>query len=200
MADSETFDDLKTKLSTLLQPLPKVLFLGVGENRMGDDGAGPWLSFELDQWCHLSQIKIINGGIIPEQRLEEILAFNPDIIFLLDAMQTDAAPGTVELLEEDRMRMYLPISTHSLPIPVFLDRVRKFLPEVLIYLIGICPFQLEFSDRYEMFHPDIYSLDDYDEHPNIPFYAFHLLSEMESILTALREILKEILTQFYESS
>ena len=40
MADSETFDDLKTKLSTLLQPLPKVLFLGVGENRMGDDGAG----------------------------------------------------------------------------------------------------------------------------------------------------------------
>ena len=69
MADSETFDDLKTKLSTLLQPLPKVLFLGVGENRMGDDGAGPWLSFELDQWCHLSQIKIINGGIIPEQRL-----------------------------------------------------------------------------------------------------------------------------------
>ena len=51
-----------------------------------------------------------------------------------------------------------------------------------------------------MFHPDIYSLDDYDEHPNIPFYAFHLSSEMESILTALREILKEILTQFYESS
>ena len=98
----------------------------------------------MDQWCHLSQIKIINGGIIPEQRLEEILAFNPDIIFLLDAMQTNAAPGTVELLEEDRMRMYLPISTYSLPIPVFLDRVRKFLPEVLIYLIGICPFQLEF--------------------------------------------------------
>ncbi len=59
-------------------------FLGIGENRMGDDGAGPYITFELSLRLKNPSVKCINGGIVPEERLDEIIAFQPDFILIIE--------------------------------------------------------------------------------------------------------------------
>jgi len=187
----------RDQLENLIKNSPRLLFLGIGENRMGDDGAGQLISYLLDQKFNFSEVKVINGNIVPEQRLDEILHFNPKLIIILDAIQTEDPPGTVMLLEEKRMRLYLPISSHSMPLPIFVDRIKANLPRVQILLLGIRPFSLEFSERYELFDEDNHTLDDYEANPNLPFYAFHLTAEMEKLCHNLTLELVEIIKKYY---
>lgn len=178
---------LDDELSNLLQNKPRLVILGIGENRMGDDGAGQYIAFHLDEMIKNPAIKIINGGISPDHRLDELTHHDPDILLVVDAIQMDLPPGNIAFLEEQRMRNYLPISTHTLPLPVYLDRVKIAVPKIRIYLIGICPYSLVFSERYELFQEGIYSIDDYETNLNLPFYAFHFSAEMQQICNDLVE-------------
>jgi len=65
----EKYKNFNISLTNLLKSSPKLLILGIGENRMGDDGAGVYITWELWQkWGENTKIEIINGGITPEER------------------------------------------------------------------------------------------------------------------------------------
>jgi hydrogenase maturation protease len=188
---------LKKNLYQLLEKAPKLLILGIGENRMGDDGAGQYLAFYLDQAIDISKIKIINGGIVPEENLDEIVAFQPDIMLLIDTIQGNRLPGEFDIYEDKQMMNYLPISSHSLPLPILIDRCKRQIPDLKVKLLGIEPYSLEFLDRYVLFKEEEYSLDDKEQNTNIPFYAFNLSENMEKICNQLVELFQSIIRDIY---
>ena len=47
---SEKYSHIRQDLSSIFENKPKFLLLGIGENRMGDDGAGQYISFYLDKF------------------------------------------------------------------------------------------------------------------------------------------------------
>ena len=194
----EKYNDLNNSLTNLLKSSPKLLILGIGENRMGDDGAGVYITWELWQkWGKTANIEIINGGITPEERLSEILDFQPELVLIVDVIDLKKPSGTIGIFEEDKMLNYLPISSHSLPLPVFINRIQMGVPGVNIKLVGICPYSLQFLESYELYKEDIWTLDMKEENPNIPFYSFNLTKEMEKVCKELIDVLSEVLKLYY---
>ncbi len=181
MNSNNQYIEIEKIIDDLLKLKQKLLILGIGENRMGDDGAGQYISFKLHQVCKSPKIKIINGGIVPEERLDEILEFQPELMIVIDAISGKEPKGTVKIYNEKKMLNYLPISSHSMPLPVFIDRCKMGIPEVDIKLLGISPYSLQFLDNYKLFDEERYSLDDKESDINIPFYAFNLTDEIREI-------------------
>ena len=193
---TEKYSSLFDELHKIVLSSPKLLILGIGENRMGDDGLGQYITFELDKWIGESnpQIKIVNGGITPEERLDELIKFQPDVMIIVDAIGGGKlVPGQVNLYPSDKLLNYLPVSSHSLPLPVYIDRCYRGIPNLKIYLLGITPFSLDFLDTYELFDEENYSLDDKEANPNIPFYTFNLTPEIIAIAEEIVALLKKII-------
>ncbi|MHA1766359.1 MAG: hydrogenase maturation protease [Promethearchaeota archaeon] len=194
----EKYKNLNISLTNLLKTSPKLLILGIGENRMGDDGAGVYITWELWQkWGKNLKISIINGGITPEERLSEIIDFQPELLLIVDVIDLKKPAGTVVILEENKMVNYLPISSHSLPLPIFVDRIKSNVPGVDIKLVGICPYSLQFLDHYELYREDLWTLDMKEENPNIPFYSFNLTEKMEKVCKEIIDLLNGILKRYY---
>lgn len=183
--------------SKFVERKPKLMILGIGENRMGDDGLGQYIAFYLDQQIDFLQVKIINGGIVPEERLDEIIEFQPNLLILIDSVDSRSSPGTLKFYDDSQMLNYLPISSHSLPLPILVNRCKSAIPGLKIKLLGIQPFSLEFRDHYVLFEEQLYSLDAKEANPNIPFYAFNLTPEMELICKNLVSVLVEVLKTVY---
>lgn len=198
MVIQNSLEQIRKQVHTFITNKPHLLILGIGENRMGDDGLGQYISFNLDEKIHHPSIKIINGGIVPEERFTEIVKFNPELMILIDSVDSGKQPGSIAFYEDVQMMNYLPISSHSLPLPILVDRVKHALPQLSVKLLGIQPFSLDFLDNYTLFKEDVYSLDDKEKNPNIPFYAFNLSSQMEVICNELIEIFLEVLSARYE--
>lgn len=189
---------LDNSLENLLKLKPKFLLLGIGENRMGDDGAGQYITFNLDRFNGRSNLLIINGGITPEERLQEIIDFQPELMIILDVIDIPGSPGTIGIFEETQMQNYLPISSHSMPLPVFVDRCRQYIPHIKMKLLGIKPFSLEFLDHYALFQEDKYDLDAKERNPNIPFYDFNLTDSMREICNGIVKIFDEKFDKYYQ--
>lgn len=175
------YADIQRKLQALFKSHPKVLILGIGENRMGDDGAGQWISFSLHKQISSTEICVINGSITPEDRLPEILAFQPDLMIVVDVVGSDNPPGSIDLFEESQMLNYLPISSHSMPLPVFVDRCKIGVPNMQMKLLGICPYSLQFLESYKLYKEDEYDLDAKEADINIPFYDFNMDPKMKTL-------------------
>ena len=195
---TEKYSSVYDELQEIVQSSPKLVILGIGENRMGDDGLGQLITFELDKWSKYTQIRIINGGITPEERLDELIEFQPEVLIIVDAIGGGKLnPGMVNIYPSDKLLNYLPVSSHSLPLPVYIDRCYRGVPNLKIFLLGITPFSLDFMDTYELFDEENYSLDDKEENPNIPFYSFNLTPEIEEISEEIVALLKEIIEKKY---
>ena len=109
----------------------KRFLLGVGNRLSRDDGVGPFVAQAMDGatgWTAIdcgTSLENISGIITREK---------PDLLVLVDAAQMDVSPGEVRLLPStgtDRML----VSTHGLPLPFVLDRLRQHVGR--IELIGI---------------------------------------------------------------
>ena len=196
MVLEEKYLKLQESLEQLLKSSPKILILGIGENRMGDDGAGQLITFKLDSFNENPNICIINGSITPEERLDEIIEFQPELMIIIDVIDTHSPRGTIAIFEENQMVNYLPISSHSMPLPVFVDRCRHYIPGIKMKLLGIRPFSLAFSDKYALYKEDVYSLDDKETNINIPFYEFNLTEEMEKICEGIIDVFTLIFQKY----
>lgn len=74
--------------------------VGVGNPLRGDDGLGPALVAALpprDAWLK------IDAGAAPENHMGKIVAFRPETVVLIDAVEFGAAPGSCALLHADEL-------------------------------------------------------------------------------------------------
>lgn len=136
---------MEPRENALVFPTPRparVAVLGVGNEMMGDDGAGVSVVRELaSRMAATPGVLLIDGGTAPENFTAPLRRFRPDLVVEIDAAAQDQPPGTVAWVDW-RDADGLSASTHTLPPSV----LAKFLSTDLgcrVALIGVQPETLE---------------------------------------------------------
>ncbi|MBN2155345.1 MAG: hydrogenase maturation protease [Candidatus Lokiarchaeota archaeon] len=193
---------IKRYLKDLVDKYHRILFLGIGENRMGDDGFGPYVSYELLSRLEFQNpkktIQVINGKTNYVERKPEIQEFNPELLILIDTCKSDkksepSHPGRIVIAEENELINWLPLSSHVLPLPVFITQLKSTIKEVFSILIGIEPISQEYNNDVVQYKAEFYSLDDYEKNPDLPFYEFNLSPKIQKRAEELIDYLLELL-------
>ncbi|MHA1340027.1 MAG: hydrogenase maturation protease [Promethearchaeota archaeon] len=189
-------------LKSIVEDSKRILVLGIGDNKLSDDGFGPYIVSHF--YINLKQknlacletnshkIKFMNGKTHYSERMNEVLEFNPDLILILDTCDSGDPAGTVIFVDESKFINVVPISTHVIPIHIFIGQLKNKIPGLKTYLLGVNPFSLDFPEKIDFFMPDKFDLDDYEEDLDLPFYSFYLTEEMKAIADDIIEILKNI--------
>lgn len=128
-----------TKLKNRLQG--KVSIVGIGNRLRGDDGVGPEIIKRVEN--PLPSLLLFDVGEAPENYLGKIVKQKPDAIVFIDAVDFDAPPGTIKVVETDDIRNES-LSTHN----VSLNLVAKYLQKETsadVFLLGIQPETTEFG-------------------------------------------------------
>ena len=166
-------EEILEKLFNKLEGAKKIVFMGIGEEKLSDDGVAPYIISEL---LHLSNNKFlfINAGIDPMSRIDEITSFNASNLVLLDTCNLNKPAGTVAIIERESIQDYVPISTHTIPIHIVIDLLIEKLPSLKVFMIGFVPENLEGFTTLKLYREDQLSLNEKAENIDLPFFEFHL--------------------------
>ena len=107
------FSDFKNELSEF--PWHDIVFVGLGNELRGDDGAGLYFIDLLQGQSGSAQSHFIKAGANPENYLEQILACRSRAVVFIDAARFGGQPGEVRWLEPSAIDT-LRISTHAFSI------------------------------------------------------------------------------------
>ncbi len=131
----------------------KEIILGIGNTLKGDDGSGVYVAERVNEYLpdakeELGQTKTmgnrrvsaINCGTTPENYTSIIRKHNPDRLILVDAADMGLKPGSYRVIPPERIGV-MHISTHNIPLSVFISYVGEFCKDVV--LIGIQPDEME---------------------------------------------------------
>jgi len=184
--------ELEKKIIEKLTDAKKIAFLGIGEDKLRDDGVGPYVITQLIQ-NNSEKVKFINGRTTPEERMSDIQEFSPSHIVLIDTCTLNKPPGTVTILEKEDMFKYVPISSHTIPIPIFINILEERLEGVITFMIGIVPKSIDLSDPLIPYKENEIALDDYDEDPDLPYFEFKLTEEVQGAADSIVNMIKKLL-------
>jgi hydrogenase 3 maturation protease len=113
---------------------PNIL-LGIGNDLLGDDGVGPYISKNLND----SAWETFDGGILPENLISPILRRNPYITILVDAVEMGLSTGTTRVIPVQYIHD-LGVGSHQIPLTYLIGRLSAESRRVI--LIGIQPGSL----------------------------------------------------------
>lgn len=118
--------------------MPRTAIVGIGNLLKSDDGVGMIMAARLkEKLSESSEIRTFETGAAPENHLAEIVAFKPEVIYLVDAADFDGEAGDFKLLPSTEVKSQ-GFSTHSISISL----VIKFLQsqtKAEIFLLAIQP-------------------------------------------------------------
>lgn len=118
------------------------ILLTVGNGMMGDDGAGVLLAQMLRR-NPLENWTVLNGGSAPENVLHQMREMNAQRVLVVDAADMDLSPGSIRLIQPDRLEDPFLMTTHTLPLTFLIESLREFVPHV--ELLGIQPDIIAFG-------------------------------------------------------
>ena len=119
----------------------KVVLVGVGETLRGDDGVGIKI-IELLEEVPMDNVVLLNTGPVPEAFTGKVVEHRPTHVLLLDAANFQGKPGDVKLIKSSKIGGQT-ISTHSLPLTIFISYIEKMLGSKVL-LLGVQPESIEF--------------------------------------------------------
>lgn len=120
----------------------KGLVITVGNELMGDDGAGPLLARLLEQE-RVPGWEVINGGPVPENYLHQVRDLKPEAVVVVDACEMNLQAGSIRLVSESDIACEFILSTHRLPLSFFISALKELVSEV--HFIGIQPAVVAFG-------------------------------------------------------
>jgi hydrogenase maturation protease len=185
--------ELLKKLLYKLKGSTKIAVMGIGEEKLSDDGVGPYIISELLDYSN-DKLLFINAGIDPMGRLEEVVDFQASHLILIDTCTLNKPPGTVAIIERENIHEYVPISTHTLPIHVVIDLLIEKLPNINVFMIGIVPESLEGFTKLNLYKEKEYTFEERSEDEDLPFFDFNLTTTIQKVAEELIKILKDIIT------
>jgi len=186
-------EDLRKKIFSELEGAIRIVFMGIGEEKLSDDGVGPYIITQLLDHSD-SKFQFLNAGIDPMVRIDDIISFSPSHLVLLDTCTLDAEPGTVAVLKRDNISEYAPISTHTIPVHVVVDLIMEKLPNLHVFMIGIVPKSLKGFTELELFKHGELSIDELNENDNLPFFAINLTPVIKEVADRIIEIIKDLIS------
>jgi hydrogenase maturation protease len=122
--------DLKDFLAKARKPL---VFAGVGNKELSDDGAGPALAGMISNPLFAT----LDCGNVPENFLEKIAALKAATIVIIDATDLRTTPGSYTLLPAHQIA-HATISTHALSLGMMAHYLSTGGTSEL-YLLGVQP-------------------------------------------------------------
>ena len=129
--------DLITYLKSLDS---RSVLVGVGNPLRGDDGFGPELVGRLGEAV---VFKTIDAGEEPEDCLEQVIALNPSRVLIADAVAFGGKPGDVVLLDPESLGKKISVSTHQLPLMMFIRLIKERLPRAEVKILGLQPKSID---------------------------------------------------------
>lgn len=136
--------DLKKTLEKALKGCKRLAVLGVGSELRGDDVAG-MVAAEILLKAKRKNIAVFLGATAPENFTGEIKRFKPTHLFIIDAADTSAKPGTIDLISPEVVGG-VSFSTHMMPLKIMVDYMKQ---EIVCetWIIGIQPAVLKFGSK-----------------------------------------------------
>jgi len=191
MGDLDFYETLLNRLNGA----KKVVFMGIGEEKLRDDGVGPYIISKLISYSD-KRVLFINAGIDPMARIDDVINFEPSHLILLDTCMLNKPPGTVAILERKNICDYVPISTHTIPVHIVIDLIVEKLPNLNVFMIGFVPESLEGFTELKLYKQDELSLDDRSNNIDLPFFEPQLTKTIENEADKLIEIIKKLIKAF----
>ncbi|MFX1235655.1 MAG: hydrogenase maturation protease [Promethearchaeota archaeon] len=191
-------NELYEKLKIRLKHASKIIFMGIGEEKLRDDGVGPYIIGELLTHFNMENllnkmILFINAGTDPMARVDEIVKFNPSHLILLDTCTLSKPPGTIAILERENISEFVPISSHTVPIHIVMDFIIKQTPMLDIFMIGFVPESLEGFENLQFYKADKISDDQMSENIDLPFFKINLTKKLEKAALEVINIIKRLI-------
>ncbi|MFX1279468.1 MAG: hydrogenase maturation protease [Promethearchaeota archaeon] len=186
--------EIRSKLLEKLKNSKKIVFMGIGEEKLSDDGVGPYIISELLSFSN-EKFLFINAGVDPMTRLDDVVKFQASHLVILDTCTLSKPPGTMAIIERKNIKESVPISSHTIPIHIVIDLLAEKLPNIKVFMIGFVPKSLEGFTDLNLYRENEITLEERSENEDLPFFEFNLTETVENSANSLIEIIKEILTQ-----
>lgn len=184
--------EILEKILSYLKEAGKIVFMGVGEEKLTDDGVGPYIITELLDYTN-ERFLFINANIDPMARIDQIVEFNPSHLVIIDTCTLNDSPGTVAILERENICNYVPISTHTIPLHIVIDLIVEKIPGLSVFMVGIVPESLEGFTELKLYKSDKFTIDDKNENIDLPFFDFQLTNTIKKLADNIIIIIKEVL-------
>jgi hydrogenase 3 maturation protease len=122
----------------------RIVFVGLGNELREDDGAGLELVERLKskKIFHKSHFLIARRN--PENHLEAILNYNPQVVIFIDAAEWNGNPGEIKIFNDDEISK-TEFSTHTFSITMIKDFLLKN-QQMNFMFVGIKPFSTSFKE------------------------------------------------------
>jgi len=111
---------IENTLEEWLLGAKKVVVAGIGNPFRRDDSVGIIIARKLKNKVS-EHIYLIQAETIPESYMQQITAFKPSHILLIDAGIINKKVGTATLADPTQLVRKTSISTHTLPLRIFCD-------------------------------------------------------------------------------
>ena len=133
------YEPYRTFASFLSGAPGPVVFVGIGNQDRGDDGAGPALIERIARSAFLT----LNCGTVPENYLSKITALRAATIIIVDGADLGRLPGSWALLPAELARGGS-LSTHTLSLGMMIDFIRAQYP-AQIFVLCVQPASLAYG-------------------------------------------------------
>lgn len=135
------FTHLTNELSIYQQD--RIVFIGLGNELREDDGAGLELVERLKSKKEFHESHFIIAGRNPENYLQTILNYNPDIIVFIDAAEWNGSSGDIKIFNDEEINQ-TEFSTHTFSIKMIKDYLLNQ-QQMNFLFIGIQPLRTNFK-------------------------------------------------------
>jgi len=188
-------EDLYEKLVDRLSGVKSLVFMGIGEEKLSDDGLGPYIISKLLEYSN-EKVLFINAGTDPMARIDDVVNFKPSHLILIDTCTLNKPPGTIAILEREIIKEYVPISTHTIPVHIVIDLIVEKLPELNVFMIGFVPESLEGFQELKLYKQDELTLEERSDNIDLPFFEINLTKTIKTEADKLVEIIKKLIESF----
>lgn len=122
----------------------RIVFVGLGNPYRGDDGAGIEFIERLKSKKEFRNSQFIIAGRNPENHLETILDYKPQVVVLIDAAHSNIEPGKLKFFNEEDVEQK-DFSTHVFSIKMITEYLIKNQKMDFLF-IGIQPLTTNFNE------------------------------------------------------
>jgi len=122
----------------------RVVLMGVGNPMRGDDGVGVAIIQRLQE-SDLPGVLLLNTETVPESFIGKVESYQPTHVLLLDAANFGGRPGETRLIDSKHIGGQA-VSTHSLPLTIFISYIEKSLG-IKVLLLGVQPKAVVFGEE-----------------------------------------------------